>query len=269
MNICQITCCQFLSALLIGVAAANALADDVIDAPTSESAAKDTRCYELRVYHAGEGKLDALNTRFRDHTCKLFEKHGITNIGYWMPLDKSEQKLYYIVAYPSRAAREASWKAFFADPEWKAVFAESEKNGKLVRQVDSTFMHATDFSPAIMPGKASEPRLFELRTYTTTPGNLPNLFARFRDHTMAIFAKHGMTNFAYWALDADQKGAGDTLVYMLAHPSKEARDASFEAFRKDPDWVAAKAASEKNGSLTVPDGVKSVLLKPADYSPTK
>ena len=88
---------------------------------------------------------------------------------------------------------------------------------------------------------------------------------------MKLFAKHGMTNLAYWALDADQPAASDTLVYLLAHKTKTARDASFDAFRQDPAWVAAKAASEKagGGSLTTPDGVQSVMLKATDYSPLK
>jgi hypothetical protein len=253
--------CHILAAAVFSLAAVSAFAAD---------AAKDSRCYELRVYHTAEGKLDALNARFRDHTCKLFEKHGITNVGYWLPLENPEHKLYYIVSYPSREARESSWKAFMADPDWKAAFAESEKDGKLVLKVDSTFMHATDFSPEIKPGESKEPRVFELRTYTTTPGNLARLHDRFRDHTMALFKKHGMTNFGYWALDADQKGASDTLVYLLAHKSKEDREASFKAFRDDPDWIAVKDASEKDvGSLTVKDGVQSVLMKPTDYSPTK
>src|SRR3954447_1991429 len=89
-------------------------------------APQDTRCYELRVYTAGEGKLDDLHTRFREHTCKLFEKHGMTNIGYWVAVDNKEHKLYYMLAYPSREAREKSWKAFMADPEWKAAYAASE-----------------------------------------------------------------------------------------------------------------------------------------------
>ena len=79
----------------------------------------------------------------------------------------------------------------------------------------------------------SPPRTFELRTYTTTPGNLAASAARFRDHTMALFTKHGMTNVGYWSLDPDQKGAADTLIYMLAHKSKEARDASFKSFGSD------------------------------------
>jgi hypothetical protein len=110
-----------------------------------------------------------------------------------------------------------------------------------------------------------------LRTYTTTLGNLGRLQARFRDHTVALFAKHGMTNLFYWTPMADQKTAENTLVYMLAHKDAEAAKASFGAFRTDPTWVAAKAASEKDGggSLTVPDGVKSEFLKATDFSPTR
>ncbi len=238
---------------------------------TVAEAPKDTRCYELRIYTAGDGKLDALHTRFRDHTCKLFEKHGMTNIGYWVPLDNREHKLYYILAYPGREAREKSWKAFMADPDWKAAYAASERNGTLVSHVDTLFLHAADFSPEIKPAAESPTRVFELRTYTTTPGRLNALQARFRDHTISLFKKHDMTNVGYWLLDSDQKDATNTLVYMLVHKSKDARDESFKTFGADPDWQAAKAASEKaaGGSLTVKDGVKSVLLAPTDYSPTK
>src|SRR5438105_14820857 len=82
--------------------------------------------YEMRVYYAAEGKLDALHARFRDHTTKLFEKHGITNIGYWTPVENSERKLIYFLAYPSREAREKSWKAFLADPDWRKAQKDSE-----------------------------------------------------------------------------------------------------------------------------------------------
>src|SRR5271167_1566683 len=105
------------------------------------------RVFELRTYTAAPGKMEALNARFRDHTCKLFEKHGMTNIGYWTPVENPERKLYYILAYPDRAAREESWKEFMADPVWKAAFAESETGGKLVDKVESAYLQATDFSP--------------------------------------------------------------------------------------------------------------------------
>lgn len=230
----------------------------------------DTRCFEMRTYYAAPGKLEALNARFRNHTVKLFEKHGITNIGYWVPAENPDSKLIYVLAYPSRDARAASWKAFQADPDWQAAYKASEADGKLVAKAESLFMTATDFSPAIKPSAAS-PRVFELRTYTTTPGNLQRLLARFRDHTVALFAKHGMTNVAYWTLMPDQKGADNTLVYIMAHKDAAAHKASFDAFRQDPAWIAARAASEKDagGSLTTPDGVKSVLMNAADYSPIR
>ncbi len=232
--------------------------------------AADARTFEMRVYYAAPGKLDDLHARFRDHTVNLFEKHGITNLGYWTPLENPESKLVYVLAYPSREARDASWKAFQADPAWKAARDASEKGGKLVAKVETSFLQAADFSPEIKPSQAP-PRVFELRTYTTTPGNLDRLLKRFREHTVTLFQKHGMTNLFYWTLQPDQKDADKTLVYFLAHQTKEAGEASFKAFRADPAWVAAKGASEKEGggSLTVPEGVKSVFLQATDYSATK
>jgi len=234
------------------------------------AAGPDTRCFEMRTYHAAPGKLDDLLARFRDHTVKLFEKHGITNIGYWVPVENTDNVLIYVIAFPSREARDKSWKEFGADPEWKAAQKASEQNGKLLTKVDSTFLTATDFSPAVEPSTAA-PRVFELRTYTATPGNLGRLLSRFRDHTVKLFAKHGMTNIAYWTPMPDQKGAENTLVYLLAHKDAAAQKASFAAFRKDPDWIAAKDASEKDGggSLTVPDGVKSVTMNAVDFSPIR
>ncbi|MEA3211740.1 MAG: hypothetical protein QOE70_4797 [Chthoniobacter sp.] len=235
------------------------------------SAEKDTSVFEMRTYSASPGKLDDLHARFRDHTTKLFEKHGMTNLGYWVPIENPDNKLIYVLAYPSREARDASWKAFMADPDWQAAQKASEVNGKLVTKVEQLFMTATDFSPEVKPSTGPGERVFELRTYTTTPGNLPVLHERFRNHTMTLFAKHGMTNLFYWQLTADQKDADNTLVYLLAHASVDAARASFEGFRADPDWVAVKKASEDKGggSLTVPDGVKSVFLKATDYSPTR
>lgn len=234
--------------------------------------AADTRCFEKRVYFAAPGKLDDLHARFRDFTCRLFEKHGMTNIGYWVPLENTENKLVYVLAYPSKEARETAWKAFQDDPEWKTAKAASEKEGTLVQRVESTFLQATDFSPAVATANDGAPHVFELRTYTTTPGNLDRLLKRFREHTVALFAKHGMVNLWYWTLLPGQSNAENTLVYILAHHDQAAAAASFKAFRDDPDWIAVKAASEKEGggSLTVePNGVKSEFLKATDYSPIK
>lgn len=105
--------------------------------------------YELRIYHAAEGKLDALLARFRDHTMRIFEKHGMKNLAYWLPTDDplKGHTLVYMLVHPSREAADANWKSFREDPEWVAVKDKSEANGKLVEKVDSTFLTLTDFSP--------------------------------------------------------------------------------------------------------------------------
>jgi hypothetical protein len=115
------------------------------------SGAKSDVVYELRVYHANEGKLDALLARFRDHTITIFNRHGMKSVAYWLPTDEplKGRTLIYILKHPSREAATANWKAFRDDPEWVKVSTASEVNGKLVEKVDSTYMTLTDFSPAI------------------------------------------------------------------------------------------------------------------------
>jgi hypothetical protein len=110
-----------------------------------------TAVYELRIYHAAPGKLGELLSRFRDHTMKIFERHGMKNVAYWTPLDEPEKSntLIYILQHPSREAAAANWKSFQDDPEWKSVRDKSEVNGKLAEKVDSTFLALTDFSPRL------------------------------------------------------------------------------------------------------------------------
>jgi uncharacterized protein (DUF1330 family) len=116
----------------------------------SPSLAKDSRCFELRTYYAAPGKLEELHARFRNHTIRLFKKHGMKIVGFWGPTDKAdgaEEKLVYILAFPSRAARDKAFDSFRKDPEWEAVKAASEKNGKLTEKIDSVFLMASDYSP--------------------------------------------------------------------------------------------------------------------------
>lgn len=237
-------------------------------ASPSRAADADKRVYEMRVYYAAEGKLDALNARFRDHTVKLFEKHGIANVGYWTPIDNPERMLIYILAYPNREARDQSWKAFAADADWQKARKESEANGKLVDKVEATFLQPTDYSPEVKENAKGD-RVFEMRTYTAAPGKLDALNARFRDHTVKLFEKHGMANIGYWTPMSDQKGADNTLIYILAHKSREAAKESFAAMGKDPEWQKALKESEANGPLTVKGGVKSVFMEATDYSPIR
>ena len=118
--------------------------------PASESAISST-VYELRIYHTYEGKLDDLLTRFREHTMKLFEKHGMKNIAYWLPTDDplKGKTLVYVISHASRDAATANWKAFGEDPEWQSVRDKSEANGKIVEKIDSTFLTLADFSPKV------------------------------------------------------------------------------------------------------------------------
>ena len=130
-----------------------ALAAAVMPAAAQETAL-DPRAalYELRVYHAEPGKLDALNARFREHTLKLFEKHGMRNVAYWVEQPTAESpdgKVIYVLAFPSREAREASWASFLADPEWQEVAANSQVDGKLIARIESTLMSLADYSPPI------------------------------------------------------------------------------------------------------------------------
>lgn len=227
----------------------------------------ENRLFELRTYHTEPGRLDALLARFRNHTVALFTKHGMNNIGYWIPEEGDGQTLVYLLAYPDKSSRETAWKNFLNDPDWKAAKEDSEKDGKIVAKVDSLFLTPTDFSPVVKASQGDTIRQFELRTYTTHEDKLPGLLARFRDHTLALFEKHGMTNVFYATPESGQAGSEVTLVYLLAHKDDAARKASFAAFSKDPDWIAARDASEKDGPLLIKGGVKSIRLNPTDFSP--
>ncbi|MBY0374723.1 MAG: NIPSNAP family protein [Bryobacteraceae bacterium] len=106
------------------------------------------RVFELRTYTTFDGKLENLNARFRNHTTKIFEKHGMTNIGYWVPMDepKKSNTLIYLLAHKSREEAKKSWDAFRNDPEWKKVAAESEKDGKINQKVESIYLEPVDYS---------------------------------------------------------------------------------------------------------------------------
>jgi hypothetical protein len=114
-------------------------------------AEQDGVVFELREYHASEGKLDDLLARFRNHTITIFNRHGMESVAYWTPTDDplKGKTLFYILKHPSREAATANWAAFHDDPEWKSVSVASEVNGKLVDKVESTFLKLTDFSPKL------------------------------------------------------------------------------------------------------------------------
>ena len=116
------------------------------------------------------------------------------------------------------------------------------------------------------PLHAQAKRVFEIRTYTAPAGKLDALHARFRDHTLAIFKKHNMTSIGYFK-PQDAPLSQNTLIYVLAHPSREEAAKNWQAFQNDPEWQKVRTESEVNGSLTTK--IESVFADPADYSPLK
>jgi hypothetical protein len=134
-------------AVTAAVFAAGFLAGHTFDGGDAE--AQGRKVFELRTYTSPDGRLDDLLARFRDDTMRIFEKHGMENVGYFVPTDApaSANTLVYILAHDSRDAATKSWEAFRADPEWKAVTERTQANGAIVSNVVSVFLEATDFSP--------------------------------------------------------------------------------------------------------------------------
>ena len=249
----RVILCLLTSALLAGL----------FLVPTRASA----EVYELRTYTTNKGKLDNLNARFRDHTVRLFKKHAMESVGYWVPTDepKSTNTLIYVLKHESRDAAKASWQAFLADPEWKKVARESQKDGRILAKApDSVFMNAADYSPKFSNDTKSADAVFELRIYRTNEGKLENLDARFRDNTIRIFNRHGMQSVAYWH-PVDEPDAKDTLIYILRHGSRDAAKTSWKSFGADQEWKKVANESQKDGRF-LRERPESVYMQATDYS---
>lgn len=115
----------------------------------SNSAQDTQKVFELRIYTATPGNLEKLHTRFRDHTLRIFEKHGMRVMGFWSPTAEQDRdsQLIYVLEHSSRAAADAAWNAFGADPEWRSVSEASNADGPILDSVERHYMVATDYSP--------------------------------------------------------------------------------------------------------------------------
>jgi hypothetical protein len=131
----------------------------------------------------------------------------------------------------------------------------------------AALLSATDLAasssnqPGAMPKSST---VYELRIYHVIEGKLPALLARFRDHTIAIFARHNMRTLAFWT-PTDDPQKSNTLVYILVHPSREAADANWKSFRVDPEWISVRDQSEAAGKLV--EKIDSTFLALTDFSP--
>jgi hypothetical protein len=236
-------------------------------------ASQPAAAYEWHTLVAAPGQLDAVHVRLRDRVLPALGNHGLRGVGVFTPAGENPEGVVHLVVSSRGHGGEPAAAALLASvAEWQAFLAGSDGKPALATQRSMQRLRTTAWSPLPDAGPQATPRMFELRTYTSPDAaKREALLRRFEGHTMKLFAKHGMTNVIYWTPDGGPD-ADTKLVYLLAHDSTDAAKESFAAFRQDPDWIAAKTASETaaGGSLTTRDkGVVSEFLSPTAYSPLR
>jgi hypothetical protein len=240
----------------------------------AESVARHSAtAYEWHTIVAAPGQLDALHVRLRDGVLPALGNHGMECVGVFTPAgENTEGLVHLLVSSSENGGRPTAAELLASVGEWQALLAGSDGKPALATPRSMQRLRTTAWSPLPAAGPQATTRMFELRTYTSPDAaKREALLRRFEGHTMKLFAKHGMTNVIYWTPDGGPD-ADTKLVYLLAHDSTDAAKESFAAFRQDPDWIAAKTASETaaGGSLTTKDkGVVSEFLSPAAYSPLR
>jgi hypothetical protein len=253
---------RFLVACLVAAATAS------LAAAQPSVPARESRTFELRTYYAAEGKLDALNARFRDHALRLFQKHGMTPIGFWSPEGNPDNKLVFLLAYPSRPARDAAWKSMASDPEWVRARKATDRAGKLVKYIEEEFLVPTDYSPAVVANAGETPRTFELRVSTVRAADVGRMHATLRAGGTQELKEQGLTPVGFFTLDNPRRGSEVTLVSLLARTGEPERAKK----PADPILLIAlgqPAMKPTTGTIAATDGKKAEVLKPTDYSPLK
>lgn len=264
-----------VAAALFGAAAGGAAAVGAAALAAAPAPGPAMPIYRLDLYTAKPGRIDGLHGWFRKHSADVLAKPDAEAVAFLVPATPTAEnagRLLVISRYRTADAVRAVTECLERDPRCRPLSPAATTDDAVVATVETVQGLPTDYSPGFTPGRADPPRVFELRSYTSpSPERLAQLHDRFRNHTVTLFAKHGMENLVYW----QPQGRGDDdrkLVYLLGHKSREAAAASFAAFRQDPDWLAARKASEDKagGSLTSPDrGVVSEFFVGTDYSPLR
>jgi hypothetical protein len=261
---------RFLVACLLTAATASlGWAQGSPPVPSTSTSSRETRYFELRTYYAAPGKFEALNARFRDHAVRLFEKHGMTSVGYWSPIGNPENKLVFLLAYPDRAARDAAWRSLAEDPEWRRVRKETERNGKLVKWIEEAFLVPTEYSPAV--AASSHPpdrsRTFELRKVTVPNGELATLNAQLRDGGVGELRAQGFTPVGFFTLANGQVGTETTLISLMARTPQATARKGTAGSTLLVSYEVSNAASA--ATIVASEGKLREILKPTDYSPLK
>jgi len=239
------------------------------DSPV-EPRLKDGPVYELRTYIAARDRFQHLTQRFREHTDRLFRKHNMQPVGYWVPTEGppiSKRTFVYILKHPSRYDAWKNWVAFNNDREWEQVLDQPVFQGLLIGKPESVFMTLNDYSERIRNKVRSPGGVFELRTYTTSAGKLVSLNSHFQNQTARLFVRHGMKNVAYWT-PFDVPDSSNQLIYLLHHSDRRQADASWNAFVSDPEWQKVSRDSQRDGKLLA-EHPRRLFLRPLEFSPLR
>jgi len=224
--------------------------------------------YELRIYKANENRFDHLVTRFRDYTDRIFARHNMEALGYWVPSDgttRQKRRIVYVLKHPSRYAAYANWIHFTNDREWQKVLDMPLFRGLLAEKPTSIFMTRNQYSEKFPDAIDQSNGVFELRTYTCNKGKLDTLHDRFSNHTTKLFVKHGMTNVSYWT-PFELPESQNTLIYMIRHENRAQAKTNWTNFLADPEWKRISRKSQKNGAI-LERPPERIFLKPLDISP--
>jgi len=237
------------------------------DSPV-EPRLKNGPVYELRTYIAAKDRFEHLVQRFRQYTDRLFRKHNMQPVGYWIPTEGppvSKRTFMYILKHPSRYDAWKNWVAFSNDREWEQVLDQPVFQRLLIGNPESVFMTLNDYSERIRNDVEKPGGVFELRICTTHAGKLAALNSRFRDQTARLFLRHGMKNIAHWT-PFDAPGSSNQLIYLLHHPDRRQADANWKAFVSDPEWQKVSRESQRDGKLLA-EHPQRFFLRPLEFSP--
>lgn len=224
--------------------------------------------FELRVYTVTSNKTDGVLERFRDTVEPVRRKHGIKTVGYWVaPGTTNGGTFAYLMAAENKDELQRQEKAFGADTQFKEGYAASNrKHGKTVDRIVSLPL-AVDETAKFDFAPGAKPRAFDLRIYSVLPGKLEAFRARWRDHAVPIYERHGLHSVGWWVAEKKDAAGHEQFVVLLAGESLDAIQKSITAFHADPEWQRVEKETEKDGRLR--GGVEAFKMTPADFSSLK
>ena len=222
----------------------------------------DGPVYELRIYAAAEDRLGHLIKRFREHTDRLFRKHKMEPVAYWLPTDgtaKEKRRFVYILKHPSRYAAYRNWNAFTHDPEWKrGVLEQPEFQRLLSGRPESVFLTPNKFLNEST--RSNNPNIYELRIHTAAQGKLTALHQHHRDTGVNLHLKHGIRTLGSW-FAFDRPESENTMYTLHRHTNRTQADLNWKAIEADPEWKKSR------GNLNTK--TERLYLKPMDFSPMR